>query len=282
MQNNSIRANLCKEDIISDIRMSLSADIRQEVCTMVVEGEDDLTFFTGKISSDVYIYESFSGKQGVTEIMGFFTDSRVIGIQDRDYLHAPQYSSIHFYDYNCLEMMMVADTAAFENFCYTLYQGHYSPLDLRELIMKDLAPLSCYRKLNDQNSWGINFDGINFGTLCNSSTGRLDYALLEKRIEQLNPQKASDIQSQWQDAANLSVGLSSLDDYLTITRGHDFLCYFHQICDHSKTRSVSLPKAKELGKTLQCSYRLSDFKDSKLYQDISAEQSSFNRTVFRV
>lgn len=282
MQNNSIKAHLSKEDIISDIRMSLNADILKEVSALVVEGEDDLTFFTGKITSDVYLYESFSGKQGVTEIMGFFTDNRVIGIQDRDYLHVPQHSNIHFYDYNSLEMMMVADISAFENFCYTLYQGHYTPLELREIIMKDLAPLSCYRKLNDQHSWGINFDGINFGNLCPPTTGRLDYVLLVKQIKQINPQRVSEIQSQWEAAVNLSLDLSSLDDYLTITRGHDFLFYFHQICNHSKTRQVSLPKAKELGRTLQCAYRFSDFKESKLYQDISSEQSAYNRTVFKV
>lgn len=281
MPNNSIRTNLSKEDIISDIRMTLGADFLREECILVVEGEDDLTFFTGKLSSKAYMYESFSGKPGVKEIVEFFTDNRVLGIQDRDYQVSPDHTFIHFYDYNCLEMMIVSDDSAFENFCNSYYQGQYTPLDLRRIIMQDLAPLSAYRKLNDHNGWGINFNGVNFGSLCNTSTGRLDYTLLEQRIKQINPSRVAEISSQMQTAHSQASSLSSLEDLFTITRGHDFLHYFHCLCEHSNVRRIHLPKASELGRPLLCTYRLSDFRDSTLYQEITAEQAVHNRNVFR-
>lgn len=282
MPNNSIRINLSKEDIISDIRMMLGADFLREESMLIVEGEDDLTFFTGKLSPKVYMYESFSGKQGVKEIVERFTDNRVIGIQDRDYQVSPDHTFIHFYDYNCLEMMIVSDDSAFENFCNSYYQGQYTPLDLRRIIMQDLAPLSAYRKLNDHNNWEINFNGVNFGNLCHPSTGRLDYTLLEDRIKQINPSRVAEIPVHMQAAHILSTSLTSLGDLLSVTRGHDFLHYFHRMCEHSNIRHIRLPKANELGRPLLCTYRLSDFRGSTLYHEITTEQANHNRTVFKL
>ena len=72
MGANSIHSNLSKDDIIADIRLTLSADFEHEKIVIVVEGEDDIVFFNGKLHPDVDIHESFSGKQGVKEIVTFF------------------------------------------------------------------------------------------------------------------------------------------------------------------------------------------------------------------
>lgn len=42
MDSNSIRDNLSKEDIISDILLCLGADIHRENIYLLVEGEDDI------------------------------------------------------------------------------------------------------------------------------------------------------------------------------------------------------------------------------------------------
>ena len=48
MGKNSITGNLTKEDVIADIRMTLSADFELKKCILVVEGDDDIDFFRGK------------------------------------------------------------------------------------------------------------------------------------------------------------------------------------------------------------------------------------------
>ena len=44
MGTNSIKANLTKDSIISDIKLLLGADINKENIYVVVEGDDDIKF----------------------------------------------------------------------------------------------------------------------------------------------------------------------------------------------------------------------------------------------
>ena len=45
MGQNSIRSNQNKNDIIAEIRLALSADFEHKKGFVIVEGEDDITFF---------------------------------------------------------------------------------------------------------------------------------------------------------------------------------------------------------------------------------------------
>lgn len=60
MGTNSIRVNMTKEDIISEIQLLKSADIERKSVYLIVEGTDDIKFFNKRLSSDIQIYESFS------------------------------------------------------------------------------------------------------------------------------------------------------------------------------------------------------------------------------
>lgn len=90
---------------------------------IIVEGEDDISFFNGKLSSNVDIRESFSGKRGVLEIVSLFSDSRVIGVCDVDYDTGTPSPQILYYDYSCLEMMLISSDSAFTPFFHTYYRG---------------------------------------------------------------------------------------------------------------------------------------------------------------
>lgn len=73
MGNNSIRSNLTKDYIISDLRLSLSDDIYREKVFIVVEGEDDIKFLKSYFNDDTTVlYESYDGKNGVSEIVKNF------------------------------------------------------------------------------------------------------------------------------------------------------------------------------------------------------------------
>ena len=51
MGKNSIQSNLTKDDLIAEIRLTLGADFKREHTVIIVEGEDDISFFNGKLSS---------------------------------------------------------------------------------------------------------------------------------------------------------------------------------------------------------------------------------------
>ena len=70
MESNSIKDNLSKEDMISDILLCLGADIHRENIFLIVEGDDDIKFLRSFIADNVHIYESYDGKSGVEFIFG--------------------------------------------------------------------------------------------------------------------------------------------------------------------------------------------------------------------
>ena len=72
MENNSIRRNLKLEDILSEITLLCGEDYRKEKTFVIVEGDDDLKFIKNKFNDNTYGFESFSGCDGVEEIVNFF------------------------------------------------------------------------------------------------------------------------------------------------------------------------------------------------------------------
>ena len=83
----SIRSNQTKDDLVTTIKLELSADIRKKKCFLLVEGNDDVIFSRKIFQKDVVCYESFSGKAGLDELIesSELGDYRVIAIKDKDY-----------------------------------------------------------------------------------------------------------------------------------------------------------------------------------------------------
>lgn len=279
MGQNSIRENLTKEDIIADIRLTLAADFEHKKSIVIVEGEDDVTFFNGKLAPDVDLHESFSGKIGVEEIVNSFSDDRVIGICDKDYDPIARNPRIYYYDYCCLEMMLISDDSAFNNYCYGYYRGSKKPLTLREELLRDLASLSLYRKLSAEQGWAINFKGIDFGKAFDKNTGKLNTASIVAQIKTINSADSELIRTQLSTIGIESQSLSTETDYYLITQGHDFIHYFHQVCLHSMPQKRNSPGAKEMYRSLVCSYRLSDLRSTDLHQKIVDYQNSVGRNI---
>lgn len=61
---NSIRSNLTKNDIISEIKLSISADyLDNKKVFLLVEGNSDVLFLKKFVNEYVELLESFSGKK---------------------------------------------------------------------------------------------------------------------------------------------------------------------------------------------------------------------------
>lgn len=279
MGQNSIRSNLSKADIIAEIRLTLSADFAHKKSIIIVEGDDDLSFFNGKFSPDVEIYESFSGKIGVCEIVDSFCDDRVMGIRDLDYDPISSNSRMLYYDFCCLEMMLIASDNAFSNFCYGYYRGPEVPIVLREQVLRELSHISIYRKLSANLNWAINFKGISFDKAFDDNTVKLDFSKLSAQIIKINSLDNAAATSHISAVTAASVTVNSINDLLSITQGHDFLFYFQKICTHFLPRGKSIPGSKEMFRSLICSYRAEDFSATNLYQKLINYQSVYNRHI---
>ena len=274
---NSIRDNITKDEIIAEIRMELDADITHSLSVVVVEGIDDLTFFRGKLAQNVDIKESFSGKIGVKEIVEFFSDNRVLGVCDRDYDSAYENERIFFYDYSCLEMMMISNDSALSSFCHTYYRGDEQPNMVRIHVLEDLKWVSCYRKLSAQNAWAIRFTAINYSTSFDDHLRKIDYSIIMRQLKNSNPGFVDRDHVQLQQVSDLCRTINCVEDLLPITNGHDFLHYFQRLCCSYDLHCSS--SSDDMFRGLVCAYRIEDFMLSNLYSTIKAYQTDIALSI---
>lgn len=275
MGQNSIRCNLSKEDIIAEIRLTLSADFEHKKGIVVVEGEDDILFFNGKLHPDIDLRESFSGKCGVEEIVCYFSDDRVIGICDIDYDSRSTCPQMLYYDYSCLEMMLISNDSVFSSFFYAYYQGSKSPQEIRLQILSNLKWLSLYRKLSSNNRWGVRFNGLSIAKAFNQDNQTIDITNLLGQIHTINPGLISHNRGQLELLSKVCRGEYALEQYLLITQGHDFLYCFQALCESSKRLKGKSPSVEELFRALLCSCHHENFSEFELYQSLISHQATY-------
>lgn len=263
MGTNSIKTNLTKDSIISDIKLLLGADINKENVYVVVEGEDDIKFLRRYLNSNVMIYESFSGKNGVEEIVQSknICSSRVIGIRDKDYCNDDRGKKIFFYDRCCLEMMITEFDKAFNGIYYEFYNGEMEPDKLKEHILTELFIVSQVRKYNEENKIGIIFKGLSFQFIIDDKL-KIDTEKFIDQLKKMNSGKPIDFTSIIGELL-----YKNTDNKLDITNGHDFILLFKVICD--KGCSKKSANEKNISSVLRSSFSEEFLKETTLYKSVS-------------
>ena len=265
MASNSIRSNLTKEDIISDITLCMGADIDRKNIYLLVEGEDDIRLLHPYISENVLIYESYDGKKGVEVIVNdrFLDNKRVIGIRDRDYQQEPTSEKIFFYDYNCMEIMLISNDDIIDNLCFEYYKGPLLSRELRNCILNELKILSVIRKYNESKQWGIILKGLSANQGFNTETEKMDNDVIVRKVNQMNGNFISEqILSDIYDEVS---GVWSQEQLYYGTQGHDFCTLFATICNNYRKRGI---KPIEVQASARCTFRWSDFVKTKLYLSV--------------
>jgi hypothetical protein len=231
---------------------------------VIVEGDDDISFFRHHCMSDVMIRESFKGKSGVYQILEFFSDrNQVIGICDRDYDNAKLPAHIFCYDFSCLETMLFSDTKTTEViFTQLNIKGSIS---LEELL-RQLLWISYLRKMNFFDNLAIKFDGLRISKIFNSDCGIKNDILIEE-LQKINDNTALLNADQIESIKTIAHSDHTLNDLLVITQGHDLIslvqCY-HKSYVPYKGRTMSEGDIRAL---LYCTY-VERFETSKLYSDV--------------
>ena len=246
---------------------------------IIVEGEDDISFFNGKLSSNVDIRESFSGKRGVLEIVSLFSDSRVIGVCDVDYDTGTPSPQILYYDYSCLEMMLISSDSAFTPFFHTYYRGKAGFAEIRLKLLQELKWLSCYRKLNSIFGWAICFNGLSMKKAFETETQNINTAKIISQIRELNPSLTEHIRRQVDQVHIEYDKKHDLPELLSITQGHDFLDYFRELCSTTWPKCGKFPSSRELSRALVTSFRQDDFKRTVLYQQLDSYQNAYHLKI---
>lgn len=275
MACNSIRCNMDKDAITADIRMTLGADFNRQKVIVVVEGQDDIEFLNGKLSNNVDMYESFSGIEGVKEIVSKFSEKRVLGICDKDYSVPDPSVNIVYYDYSCLEMMLVSNVEVFKSFVDNFYYGRETAENILMKILTNLKWLSIFRKLNSENSWGIRFKGVSIAAACVESDLNISVDVLLHKLMQINRDLITNHREHLTLVSNEVRQELDVNTYLNITQGHDFIDYFQKIAQESSPIKRSVSK-DTLFSGLCCAFRESDFKATHFFNSLSNYSEAHN------
>lgn len=277
MSANSIRSNLDKNDIITEIKLLLSADLKKENVFLLVEGDDDISFIGSKVSSSVYIYESFSGKKGVKQIVDFFENKfSVIGLCDRDYDQINSTKRCFFYDHNCLEMMLAKNNSVFNCIHAEYYQGTKPSTEILNELLSNLLFLGEVRKLNQEKSLGLKLKDFTFGD-CIENDCYLNPVKIIEKVKKRNPKK-----SEYFPLLDLLLNSFNKNDhydydyYFDTINGHDFLHFLQ----HSIRRYTNKSKKTEdIASSFRCAYKFEDFRSTTLFNCLKKYEEEKNLSI---
>ena len=234
-KNNSIREVLNKDDIISSIKL-----LRNSKFILIVEGQDDILFFKKFIENNqVEIYESFSGKIGVFEIINSkdLKDHNLIGVVDKDYSQENN-KNIYYYDHSCLEMMLFKEKEIFLKICIEHYkeQNNISSDKLYLYIFEILFYFSILRKRNFEKKYELNLKMISLSKYFDPENNLFNYKEIFKTLKKNTSNKKIDINKIEEDILNQRFDNFSLKTFLDITNGHDFIKCLQIFCNLSGTK----------------------------------------------
>ena len=269
MDNNSIRTNLNREDIISEITLLCGEDYKKVKTFVIVEGDDDLKFIQNKFNDNTYGFESFSGCAGVEEIVNFFqSDKRIIGIRDKDYSSLTSGDNkIFLYDYHSLEIMLAMNNESFESICTEFYCGDKEVFELRNIVFQKLKYISCFREKNLSEGWELITENISIDELYRKS--KLDCK--EDIIKEINRPSKNNYDSEKQSIVEEHYHF--VTDLKLITRGHDFSELFKVICNTSGIKKNI--KSKDVELVLRTSFTKESFKRTNLFKSLSEYEKSY-------
>lgn len=266
MGSNSMRDNITKDDIISEIRLELSADIKKNKVITVVEGQDDIKLLKKLLDANVCMEESYSGKAGLHEIINFFKeDSRVIGIRDRDYDYFENINKIFAYDHSCLEMMILSDTDSFNSVYSECYgKKNYTNDKLLNLVLNSIMHISILRKINSEDNHSINFRGIKMRNIIDNESRNIEK--LTQQIKKNNPKIEERFIGKLKERLiQKCASKGNNDELLDITQGHDFIEAFHLFCEQDEGRTIS---QDSIAACMRCSFNPENFKKTDLYNKL--------------
>ncbi|PYE47864.1 hypothetical protein HUB98_24445 [Paenibacillus barcinonensis] len=276
--SNSVRSNLTKEDIVSEIKLSIGADINKEITYLIVEGSDDIKFWKSMSNDSVVILESFSGKNGIREIITQYFDNvpQVIGIRDKDYENESVHKRIFYYDHCCMEMMFISRIDVFNSIYSEYFEENLPAAELRGRILSQLKGISYIRKLNETKGWGIKIDGLSLNNSFNKETKELITERIFASLNLMNQNFFDNNTIEKQDIINFMCEEKEINELLDITQGHDFLKLFSIYCMREHGRSAS---DVNISSSLRCAYRSSDFEETILYSKLTEHEDTYGLKI---
>lgn len=279
MGTNSIRSNIKVENVMSEIRLLLSANKNKKI--IVLEGIDDCKLLSKFVEGDVVLKESFNSKKGVLEIVNKFkSNNKVIGIVDKDYDEVIDEKGLFYYDYSSMEIMISNSIEAFEGLCSECYPDKVDVEEFRKEIFNSLKAISLLRKYNHINKLEVSINDI---AICNILSED-NVVCKVKLLDLVNSRSKSN--TKWQEKKKdvekyIDDNMRSdytLEELMYLTRGHDFIYMFSTYCSKFKGKHYKIDVIHGM---LRCAYTLKHLQNTQLWTSLKAYSDTEKLSFFR-
>jgi len=257
---NSIRSNQNKNDTISSIKLNLHHPSFNGF-HIIVEGISDIKFLNSMMKN-ISFYESFSGKQGIFEILTNIESQYVIAICDMDY-DKSHFDRVFYYDGNSMETMILTNNSVVSKILDEFLVQSEQKDDFIKNLFSCARPLSIIREQNFLNDWGLRFTGIKPSHYIKNKLCDLDLLI----------DKCSEINSTFDRRILDEIDFNEANMPNNMLHGHDLTGIFAHIVEHCiKQENVEM--------IFRIAYSINDFKKTELSKSIQAYFDSLSEFSF--
>lgn len=274
----SLQASVGAIDKINDIKLSLRSEMTKDTIWILVEGIDDCKIYPKFFDSEKTKVEYVCGgkPQLIKAIKELSKDSKqVIAIADADFDHLEKKHRIRnlfLTDKHDIEMTMLSFHSVFHNVLIEHQLGYLAESILQNTL-NEITYLAYIRWYNSTNNLEINFSGLPFSNIAtkNNNEIRLEPDAIIAELNRRSSNKTKELKNY--DIENF-IHEHQTDDLYNLCNGHDCTAI---IALHIGTHTSQ----KVFCQNLRLSFRLEEFSQTKLYEEINVWQNSHNYTILK-
>lgn len=275
-----MRKYLNENDTTNSIRLELRHPVGKHRIWVLVEGESDQKLFAKLIDGEhVKVEQVHGGVENLRKAIETLVDetNQVIGIRDSDFLHLDGRDETIKYlfitDYHDAEMMIVQCDHSFSSVVAEFSGDRLKDFHLlRDEILQSLTFLAGIRWKNHTENLELNFKGLGVGCFYDGASKVLQIEACVENIHKRSPNKKREV---GQDEIFRMV--TGVTDYPNLCNGHDFVKAFAL---HVSAISGKGTRHSEVEAALRVSFRLEDFKNTLLYDNLENWQHETGHILF--
>ena len=268
---------------INLVRQTINSPNGLDKIWVLVEGEDDRKIYSKLFQEKKSNIEQVHGGVGqlvnAIERLQKYKD-HVIGIIDADFCHLTNkyhsFSNLFYTDYHDIEMMMIHHDSVFKNILFEYGLSEISD-NIKTNLLEETSFIGYIRYYNEINDCQINFKGLSFGKFHSQNSDDCLTLLKKELMDELNIRSSNKRMNIDEATIDMFSKTTPQIDFYQLVNGHDFIKLLALRINFNLTSSRV--NDKEIAKLLRNSYRIDEFKNTDLFQQIYNWQISLSVVI---
>ncbi len=271
--------------VLSAIGMKLNAN--NDLVFILVEGDTDKRLFKKIFDTSKVSIEITFGKQNLVEVTDLLHQNKLgrevsfFAIKDSDFDRINQKSEIknlYLTDFSDVETMILSSPVLDSILSELGQEGKLENKNVLQILLNEAKLLGSLKLINERKGLNLKFTELNFSKFIDKSSLKIDIDKMIKTV--FDNSKRQDLKVE-DFKLKINQILSQNHDLLQLCNRHDLVellsISLTKLLGSNKQQDV---KVETLESSLRISYRLEDFKLTKLYASIIEWEKQNGKQVF--